>query len=202
MFRNLKKSIFLFLFIIFISSSAFAREGRSKFLLGFRVPIIIPTFTSLQEENATTGEYESKVYTFSGMGFKSFLSGFEVEFGSFITPDISLGGSLGYVFGYDRGNKLFSKVPFLFRSNYFVYSSDYIDVPITLILGVNYFNYRSMEHMVMQIGFEAGVNAYWTENWAGSFKTGFYLYPELYSDSHKNNLSGFIPIIIGLTFRR
>lgn len=198
-----KKSLLIFLFFIFSVSSSFASYfQQGDYQIGLRVPLTIPAFTYLKEENLENGTYEGKTLTFSDMGFRNIVAGIEVDFGIFMTDRISIGGVLGYNFGYDRGDKLFSRVPLVFKSNFFLYSSYRFDVPLSLMFGVAYTKYRSMEHFVLQTGMEIGLNVYWSANWGATFRTGLWLYPELYADGNKNNLSGFIPIVVGVTFRR
>ena len=112
------------------------------------------------------------------------------------------GGILGYNFAYDRGYNLFSKVPLLFKANYFIDSSYKQDVLLSLAAGVNYFKYRSMEHIVPEISAEVGFNIYWSESWSGLFRTGINTYFELYANSEKNNISATIPIVLGVSYRK
>jgi hypothetical protein len=88
------------------------------------------------------------------------------------------------------------------QGNYIIFSQGIFEVPVSLSFGVNYWKYHSQEHFVMQAGLEIGLNVFWSNNWGLLFRTGLWIYPELYADPYKNNISGFIPIVIGVVYRR
>ena len=185
----------LLLCIVFPVSHLFSSQLHkiNDFEISFKIPISVPIFTASKNEG---------VYTFWQTGYKNVATGIEVDVGVFISDSVSLGGAMGYNFAYDRGDKLFSKVPLLFRFNYFPLSLENIEVPISLGLGVNYFKYRSMEHIVPEFMLESGFNIFWSYNWAFAFRVGANLYAELYKDASKINISGMLPITIGVTYRK
>lgn len=187
-------SIVILAYSFSILSASYKHE-KGDFQLGLRIPFAIPAFSTTQDDGG-------KVYTFWDTGYKNILVGLEADVGIFLSDNISIGGLLGYNFAYDRGDNLFSKVPLLFRFNYFVSSHEKYEIPISLGLGINYFKYRSMEHIVPQAMFETGFNYYWSDNWSVLFRTGFNFYTELYKDTSKISMSGTIPIVLGVTYRK
>lgn len=196
---RLKKAFFLSIVIALFSLSnvfAYSYHQKGDFQLSLRLPLSVPTFTS------NIGVKPVETITFGDMGYKNIIVGIEADIGVFTSSAVSVGGILGYNFAYDRGENLFSRVPLLFKFNYFAVSSHKNEVPLSLGIGVNYFKYRSMEHIVPQLLVESGFNIYWTDNWSASFRTGINLYAELYADSKKNNISATIPLVFGVTYRK
>ncbi len=198
--RVLRNKFFLLLALVLLPMSAFAEYGRGNYNINLRVPLNIPAFSHVQR--GESDNHRGVTLSFSEMGFSGIQAGVEADVGYFINDKVSLGGILGYDFVYDRGGRILSKVPILFKANYLIFSDGMFDVPISGFLGVNYWKYHSQEHFVLHAGVEFGLNVFWSENWGALFRTGFWIYPELYADSYKTNVSGFIPIVLGVTYRR
>lgn len=193
--------VFLLAFFSLPKLSA-SEYDKGNFTIGLRIPLNIPLFTYAQEAD-TEGNYHPKTYIYKEMGVKNIQAGLELDFGYFMTPTISIGGIFGYNFLYDRGDKLLSKIPLLFKANFYLYSKGRVDIPLSFAFGVNYMKYKSsIEHFTLQFNVELGVNVFWDDSWGVIFRTGAWLYPELYADQHKNNISCFIPIVVGVTYRK
>ena len=181
---------------------ASSEYDKGDFTIGLRIPLNIPVFTYAQEADAE-GNYSPKMYIYKEMGVKNIQAGLELDFGYFMTPNISIGGIFGYNFLYDRGDKLLSKIPLLFKANFYLYSKGRVDIPLSFAFGVNYMKYKStIEHFTLQFNVEIGVNVFWDNSWGVIFRTGAWFYPELYADQHKNNISCFVPIVVGVTYRK
>ena len=195
----IKKFLFVVVFYLVINCCIFAQYLPRNYNINFRLPFAIPTFSFIQTGDSSN--HKGEMFTFSDVGFKFAQMGIEMDVGYFLDEKLSLGGILGYDFVYDRGDRILSKIPILFKANYLVYSDEKIDLPVSFMLGVNFWKYHSQEHFVLHTGLEFGINYFWSDGWGFLARTGFWLYPELYIDSYKNNLSGFIPIVIGLTYR-
>ena len=211
MFSIFRKKTFII--ILVLMSLCFSRRElraggvpapyeKGNYSISLRIPLNIPLFSYVKEVNSQ-GEYNPKLLIFKDMGAKNIQAGIEIDFGYFMTSKISIGGLFGYNFLYDRGDKLLSKIPLLFKTNFFLYSKGRVDIPLSFSFGVNFWKYKStIEHFTLQANVEFGVNVFWDEFWAVSFRTGLWLYPELYKDTNKNSLQCFVPIIVGVTYRR
>ena len=199
-FKRLGVISFFALMFAILPANAMAEYSKGNYQINLRVPLSIPTFTYLQV--GEPDNHSGQTLTFSDMGFKGIQGGVEADVGYFLNDKLSVGGILGYDFAYDRGGRILSKVPILCKANYILFSQGIAEVPASAFLGVNYWKYHSQEHFVLHAGVEIGVNAFWSESWGAMFRTGFWIYPELYADSYKSNISGFIPIILGVTYRR
>lgn len=130
-----------------------------------------------------------------------------IRYQGFLNSTMALGGELGYLFAYDKGDELFTSVPFQAKLTYIPLQGT-IEIPLSIGLGFSYNSYSGGEapsFLSMLATLEAGVSWYFKDDWGITLGTGLQLIPEIYGSNHPysdhTTLAGFMPITLSVTYR-
>jgi hypothetical protein len=167
-------------------------------MFSFKVGTTIPSFTYFfSSGDLLTGIGEGKTGLDAG-GYGS------ISYQVFTSPQIAIGGEIGYGFNYSAEEELFTAVPFFAKATYFPVQG-VVDIPISIGLGGAYIKYSDGSLMTLYTNIELGLTWYVSDNWGFGLNTGFWLIPELnYYDSLQSYdaLIGFIPVTLSVTYRQ
>ena len=123
-----------------------------------------------------------------------------IDYEVFLTPQISIGGEIGYQFNRCTDEKLFTQVPILFRATWVPLQGKF-EIPISLGAGFNYMSYNDKSMFSPMLSLTIGARYFFTDNWAIGVKSGINFTAELYTKSQKNGLHTSIPVLLFATYR-
>ena len=123
-----------------------------------------------------------------------------IDYEVFLTPQISIGGEIGYQFNRCTDEKLFTQVPLLFRATWVPLQGKF-EIPISLGAGFNYMSYNDKSMFSPMLSLTIGARYFFTDNWAIGVKSGINFTAELYTKSQKNGLHTSIPVLLFATYR-
>ena len=123
-----------------------------------------------------------------------------IDYEVFLTPQISIGGEIGYQFNRCTDEKLFTQVPLLFRATWVPLQGKF-EIPVSLGAGFNYMSYNDKSMFSPMLSLTIGARYFFTDNWAIGVKSGINFTAELYTKSQKNGLHTSIPVMLFATYR-
>ena len=123
-----------------------------------------------------------------------------IDYEVFLTPQISIGGEIGYQFNRCTDEKLFTQVPLLFRATWVPLQGKF-EIPVSLGAGFNYMSYNDKSMFSPMLSLTIGARYFFTDNWAIGVKSGINFTAELYTKSQKNGLYTSIPVMLFATYR-
>jgi len=187
-----------FLFAQQESTSTYREYGMGSQIFTFRAGPFIPAFMyrpSIEDGDALLSFSDTRMNV-GGYG--------SIRYQGFLTSTLALGGELGYIFAYDKGEELFTSVPIQAKLTYIPLQGRF-ELPLSVGLGFAYNSLEGASVGSLFVSAEVGFSWFYTDNWGITLSGGLHLIPELYTKNHPNfhdsTLLGTMPITLSLSYR-
>lgn len=198
---NIKNKVLLIIVSLVLTISTLGAanyydSGNQRFTItaGPAIPLSVTNFEGKQTEWGV-GEEGTKL----GVGGYG-----SIAYQVFLSPQIAIGGELGYMFMNSISKELLTNVPFTAKATYFPLQGTF-DLHLSLSLGGTYISYNNGSKIAPFTSLELGFDWYFNESWGLGLKTGLWVVPEIYlfkDQSKLNGLGTFIPATLAVTFRQ
>lgn len=204
-----KTATFILIFFL-LTSFVFAQDSsattkthqysKGNQMFTFRAGVVVPTFFYRPYDEDPFLAFPKQMHMKLG-GYGS------IRYQGFLNSYLALGGELGYYFGFDLGNDLFTTVPIQAKLTYIPLQGTF-EIPLSVGLGVAYNSYSAEEkpsYMSFYSSLEAGFSWYFKDDWGLTISSGLQLIPEVYLKNHPHyqhtTLAAFMPITLSVTYR-
>jgi hypothetical protein len=126
-----------------------------------------------------------------------------LQWHSFLTPKVTLGGELGGMFAFSPSRTLYM-VPITFRASYWFENYPF-EFPVYLGVGINFSRLPDEAFKVDPI-IKPGVSAFWNMNseWAFGVNMVYWIVPQIYFEddlADENRIGNFLDITLSALYR-
>jgi len=122
-----------------------------------------------------------------------------IGFTRYLTPRISLGGEVSFLFNATVGENMFFALPLLARiSKVFVLKD--LHFPISLGIGGAFQSYNNINYFGFAIKPEAGAWYQFTPEWSFGLSAGLLVLPQFYNNSDHNRTGSFLDVVASIRY--
>ncbi len=122
-----------------------------------------------------------------------------IGFARYITPRISLGGELSFVFNTTVGENMFFSLPMLARiSRVFVLKN--LHFPVSLGIGGAFQSYNGINHFSFAVKPEVGVWYQFSHEWSFGISGGMLVLPQFYENTDFNRTGIFLDTVASVRY--